>query len=199
MSVSIQQVDTAPEFAAGAYCSGLSAGANAGVVNRATQGGSAGVTEDSVTVNNGETNVRYLYYECDIPSGYDGAAGTWVVRINQSSGTVASGGYASVYVCRVNSSGTNQETLGSNTSTGADFSATGVKTINVSQASGSTFSAGDKVMVVVGLTGPTTMVPFIFGITPDQIITAPGSVSSGTIKGTGALIVLDLLASEPWE
>lgn len=191
MSVSLQQTDTAMDCAAAAFCSGLSAPANTPVRQQGEEGGSAGSTEDSVLLNANESNVRSLFHEYVVPADYDGAAGDWTIRINVTTAG-ASCSVESVHVCRVDSGCTNQETLGSLSST-TSIATTGIKTFTVNQASGATFAAGDKVVVVFGLKNGDTMLSRAVGFTPDQITTAPGTVEAAASSPRGGRFVLDLI------
>lgn len=191
MSVVLQQNDTAPDFAAGAYCSGLSAGANAGAIFRATKDATIGSGTGTITVNGGESSRRYVYVECDIPTGYDGAAGDWVIDLDVSAYTGTGGAeVTAVYVCRTNSSGVSQETLGSVTGLSDALSSPAPPATNqftVNQASGTTFAAGDKAMIVFGLNNTNVMTAQVVELTHSGEVLAPGDIAAAS-RARGGIV-----------
>lgn len=177
MAVSLQLTDSAPTLAVGAYCSGLTAPTVAATRFAGAEGGTAGSTPVACTLTNGENNRRSLQYEFTVPSGYDGAAGDWTVRWNVSS-IFGSCTLNSIYVCRVNAAGVNQETLGSVTGLSTSLGSAGEASQIVNQASSATFAADDFIVVVFGMSGPAGMVPAIGAFVPSSIVTAPGSTAA---------------------
>ena len=170
--IDFQQEDTAPSCTEAEACSLLSG--TQGPINQfAIQGGTAGTTEDgSGNFPNADTTIRRtVYYDLPIPSGADGAAGNWTVRINHTTGNSNILG-REVHVCRVNVSCLNQETLGSLTSQAFDTS-TGIWTATVNQASSTTISVNDRVFIVVGYENTGIHGNSSIGVTPNQIINSP--------------------------
>lgn len=170
--IDFQQEDTAPSCTDAEACSGLTG--TQGPINQfAIQGGTAGTTEDvSGNFPNADTTIRRtVYYDLPIPSGADGAAGNWTVRINHTTGDASVLG-REVHVCRSNSVCENQETLGSLTSQAFDTS-TGVWIATVNQASSTTISADDRVFIVVAYENTAAHGNHSIGVTPDQIINSP--------------------------
>lgn len=170
------QTDDAPNCSPGAFCSGLSAGANPGPVAIATIGGTPGVSEDNVLIDTSASDERYFYYELTVPVDTIGDAGTWTVRLNNTSGD-SDLTLASIHICRVNSSCTNQETIGSATGLSDSLDAVGVVSTNVT-GSEVTMAVGDKVVIVVGASNASSMFTRTLGFTPDQNVDSPFTVSS---------------------
>ena len=103
--------------------------------------------------------------------------GDWTCRINISSGD-SSVTLEEVYVCRVNSSGVSQETLGS--ATGLGLSTTGSQPISVSvTCSATTASTSDRIYVVWVFSNSQMHNTRSIDVVPDVMIDA-------TIAGTRA-------------
>jgi len=176
MLIELQETDTAAVDGAIAACSGLSATSTTD--NRtATRGGTAGTTARTITLANNTNNKRGVHFEMaalELDS-YQTPSGNWVVRLNV---TTASSNvlWESVYICRVNSSGVSQHTIGSATGQGVSLATTGVKSITVSGGA-DTASPGDRIYLVLGF---STTIGDSFAYKPDQLIdtplTFPGSV-----------------------
>lgn len=180
MAYSLQQTDTAATDGAIAACSGTNAGTTTDN-RRATSGGTAGTTTHSVTV--GITSVRRLVHFETAPGELDGhtiPSGNWVVRLNV---TVAGADmiWDSVWICRVDSNGISQGTIGSATSQGVNLTSTGVKSITVSGNS-DTPNTGDRIYIVLGMrsAGGDTIT-----YKPDQLIDTPIASGATTSDNLG--------------
>ena len=128
------------------YCSGA-ATSDGGASRVASVGGTAG-TETTLATSalaSSTDNANGLY-TLDIPAGTSGDSGTWTIRLNITTANMNLT-VTKIYVCRVNSSCTNQETIGSATGLSISLGTTGVKTQTVS-GSAVTLAAGDKVVIV---------------------------------------------------
>jgi len=175
MALDLQQTDTAMDCAVAAFCSGLTANGASGA-KQASQGGTAGTVENTVKIDNLASNERAFYTECIIPAGATWAAGTWTVRFNCT--TAVSGvTIASIYICRVNSSCVSQATIGSATGLSIDLGTTGVKSQAVTGAA-QTPGAGDKVVIVFGISNTNEHGNQTVGRTHNQLINTPFSVAS---------------------
>lgn len=172
MSLIFTQTDTAPTCGAAAYCSGLGSSINTPVAFQASVGGAAGSGSGLVSFASLEPTHFQLTYECVVPAGYSWIGGQWTVRINVTASPVVPGtSIEEVWLCRVNSSCVSQEVIGSATGLGLDLRPTGIRTINVT-GSTVTPSAGDKVLVVVGMKS-TQLATLGATITPNQDIDSP--------------------------
>lgn len=187
MAIIFVQTDDAPSCGAAVYCSGL--GASPGwtaIEQSAVSGGSAGSTEDLTgnQSNPDATIYREVYYDLDIPSGLDGGtgdAGNWTVRVNHSTG-VSDVDLDEVHICRVDSGCGIQETLGS--STGIAFATDGgVFSGVVNQASSTSITAGDRVVIVVAYQSNGAHGNAAFGVTPSVNIDCPWTVPAGVGRG----------------
>jgi hypothetical protein len=137
----------------------------------AAEGGTAGSLEVTLTLVASTTDRRTLMFSMT-PGGTDTwAAGNWTVPINVTTAGVAGMSWASTFICRVNSGGVNQATIGSLTGQAITFNTAGVVSMTISGAS-QTPAAGDKVYIVLGFTNTVTMGK-TFGVTPSQTITSP--------------------------
>jgi hypothetical protein len=175
MSMDFQQTDDAAACAAAARCSGAGVNGDTDFNKAATVGGSAGVSEVTVTVDVSAADLACAWVECIVPAGATWGAGNWTVRLN-----VATGNHQitldAIYICRVNSSCTSQATIGSLTAINANLASAGVQTHTVSGSAQSP-SAGDKVIIIFLFDNAQAMTQDI-GLTPDQIITAAGFEAS---------------------
>lgn len=173
MAVNYTQTDTAASCTPAAFCSGRALeGSELGRLCQA--GGTAGSSEASIiNIANNTTNEILFTYDIEIANGTTWGAGTANIRINFTTGDTDVT-LTEVYVCRVNSGCTSQETLGSNTGLSVDTSTAGNHTENVTLSAASSPSDGDKVEVVLVFSnasahgGEETI-----GITPDQDHTLP--------------------------
>src|SRR5215207_5457516 len=100
--VSFQLTNTAG-VAAAAYCSPSTAN-TANATRQAAEGGAAGGTAVSLTLNASAVNLRALYYEIVVTNGYTWGAGNYVIPLNVTTGSAsAAQTWTATYVCRVNS------------------------------------------------------------------------------------------------
>ena len=119
MAVSFQQTNTnANGSAIAALCSGNSNSSDTDS-NQAEDGGSAGSTERIHQPDNLAADLNGVWMEIINIDDYDGASGTWVTRLNITTGNHQIT-LDEVHICRVNSSYVNQETLGSSVGIGAN-------------------------------------------------------------------------------
>ncbi len=135
-----QQTDTNAVDGAKQMCSAVGLGLGTGA-RQAQQGGAAGSAGITATVS-GVGSASVIMFES--PTGDPGLtswpAGNWVVRLNVTSAN-ANLVWDAAYVCRCNSSGTNQGTVGSLTGQGLSLGSTGIKSMTIS---GSTQTAGSS-------------------------------------------------------
>ena len=171
MALNFQQTDANGGFTAGAFCSGAALNA-AKSIKACSNGGTAGTTAVQITLDASAADKAAVWWEITVPSGYDWLAGTWTVPLNV---TVASSStnqkLDAVYICRVNSAGVSQATIGSATGQALALNATGVKSVNVT-GSAQTPAAGDKVVCVLVFDNADTMTR-TFSFTPNQVISSP--------------------------
>lgn len=178
MTTDFQQTDTVANGSAIAdLCSGNTSSSDT-ESNQAAVGGSAGSTERTHTPDNSAADLNGVWMELGGSDGgineYDGAAGNWTTRLNITTGNHQLT-LDEIHICRVNSSYVNQETLGSLTGIGANLSGTGVQSHTVNQASSTTITAGDKIIIIYAFDNAQSMANS-FGYTPDQITVAPGDI-----------------------
>lgn len=166
MAMTWVQSDTTVSTAAA--CSGLSAGSS--MAKAATIGGTAGSSENTLThATSTAGTLRLVHFRLTVPNGSTWGASTFTIRLNLTTANHQID-WVSAYVCRVNSSLVNQETLGSNTSVGQNMGTAGTITTTVSTSS-TTPDADDYVYIVLGFTNAQTMSNQI-GITPSLNIDA---------------------------
>ncbi len=184
-TVILVQTDTAPTCTAAELCSGLS-DAQGPIEQFATLGGSAGSAEDgSGNFPNASALVRRtLYFDCPGDTGWTTGAGTWVVRVNVSSGNAVIR-LMEIHICRVNSSCANQETIGSLTGLNQATNVAQPMSNNVS-GSAVTLAAGDRIMVIVGFDNTADHGNQAIGVTPSVNIDTPWD--DGVAGGHGRLV-----------
>ncbi len=178
-----QETDSnANASAIAALCSGNSLNADR-EDNQAVVGGAAGSTPRSLTLDVSAADLNGVWMEIGGSDGdidaYDGASGDWETRLNITTSNHQIT-LDEIHICRVNSSYVNQETLGSLTGIGAGLGSTGVQAHTVTQGSGTTIAAGDKIIIIYAFDNAQSMANAI-GYTPDQIIDAPGSFPSANV------------------
>lgn len=124
----------------GVGCSGAT---NGGETFEIIVGGDGGTTS-TVGIAGSATNT--IFSKLVIPaselSGVTGSSGTWTIRTEVTSANMNLT-WSECYICRIDSSNVNQETIGSNASVGVSLGTTGAKSTTVSGGA-VTFSAGDK-------------------------------------------------------
>ena len=170
-TLSFVQTDTAGDFSFGEFCASAPDGVGEATINRqAVDGGTAGTSAVTIQVNKGDTQtVINLTFH---PNTTTYAAGDWSVPVNVTSANTTLE-FKSVYLCRVNSSGVNQETIASITGLTTQLSGA-VHTFNFTGVGEITAAAGDRV-VFVGIVGMDVGVHAdqTAQITPNQTITTP--------------------------
>lgn len=171
MPINYQQTNTNSGLNSG-FCSGVGAIVNIEPVS--TFGGTPGSIEDTMFCASSETLVR-MVNKIIIDSGTSWDSGTWTWRFNVTTANMNIT-LRSVYICRVNSSGVNQATIGSSTGLSVSLGTTGVKSGTIS-GSAQTPNAGDYV-VIVYVTENGAMSTQSAGVTPDQLTDSPFSVVS---------------------
>lgn len=180
MAISYTQTDTTGDCSGtGAYCSGLSN--SNGTSRECTDGGTAGSTEVTVnrTIPAQASDVAcVMQFSLVVDGAVSWDSGTWTVRWNLTTANMFCT-WDSVHICRVNSSCTSQESLGSSSGLGISLSSTGVKSTTVS-GSAATPSAGDLVQIVFGFSS-SSMNDQIIGWTPDQNIDSPFTDASTNV------------------
>ena len=187
MTVTYQQNDTAQACSLDNFCSTVGGTIEAG--RQAEAGVSAGVTEAVVSVGAGLTDDNHFSFECIVAAGTTGSAGDWTVNVNFSSGDMDVT-WESCFVCRVNSSCVNQESIGSSTGLGIATNAGAQNT--VISGSAVTLAAGDKVIITLGFTEAAGHSAGNVGITPSTTIVSPFVAPTlqsvvGTAVGVAAL------------
>ena len=169
MAISYTQTDDSVSCVANSYCSGISVDTLAGE-SEAVDGGTAGSgTFDITNINDAADRVGGGF--SIVPdSGVSWDAGTWTVRFNVTTENMFLT-VTEIYICRVNSSCTNQETIGSATGLSISLSSAGVKSQTVS-GSAVTPSAGDRVTICL-VVNNSNMNRQTATITKDQDIDSP--------------------------
>lgn len=191
MTQSYQEEDTAMTCTPAAFCSGAGVNGDTDMARKALVGGSAGSTEVTVTVDSSAADLACAWFELDVSAGVSWDGGTWTVRLNvtTSNHQVA---LDAIYICRVNSSCTNQATIGSVTALADNLGSTGVRSHNVTGSAQSP-SAGDKVIVVLLFDNMQAM-PQDIGFTPSEIITSPFTPPGGEAGQIGATVGVMIVA-----
>jgi hypothetical protein len=169
MALSYQLTDDAAACGLIAACSGATVLAGGG--RAATIGGTPGTTEVTALVPAGTTRAVFAI-EVTPEESVSWDAGNCEVRLNVTSGNMDLT-ISAIYICRVNSSCTSQETLGSET--GLSLSTTGGISIDRTIAISAVASpgAGDKLYVVMVVTNSNSMLDRTIGVTPDGEIDTP--------------------------
>ena len=186
MAVIFTQTDTdntAVSSAETAACSGrVVTGASGLPTDReCSEGATPGVGNATWRLLAEETDKVIAAYVCVVDADVTWSDGTWTVRFNVTTEnknlTVTE-----IYICRVDSAGANQETIGSATGLSISLSTTGVKEQSVTGIA-VTQTAGDLVVIsIVGTNGAMTTQSA--AITNDQNIDSPFTVASAALTGT---------------
>jgi hypothetical protein len=122
MATSFQQTDTTANASAiAALCSGNSNNTDT-ESNTCAEGGSAGSTERTVTLDSSAADLNAVWMEITGIDNYDGASGDWTIRLNVTTANHQCT-IDEIHICRVNSSYVNQETLASSTAIGRTLGA----------------------------------------------------------------------------
>lgn len=182
MAEDYQQTDTAAPCGVIQACSAVAPAADADA-REASVGGTAGATELACAVAAASSELCYAD-EIAIADDTSLDAGDATLRLNI---TTAQNDltWEEVYVCRLNSSCTSQETLGSVTGLANDVSAGGVFTQTVSLSAASAHNEGDKVYVTYVFANAHAKTGRTVSITPDQLVTMPftPAASGGPLAG----------------
>lgn len=179
MPIIFTQTDNTMVCAAATFCSGASLNTDRDYLRQATQGGTAGSTAVTVTVNASAADLICGWYECIVPDGSTWAAGDWVVRLNVTTAQTTVS-WDATYICRVNSGCTSQATIGSLTGQAISLSPTGVKSMTVT-GSAQTPGAGDKVIIVLLFDNSNSCTRNV-GLTPSENIDSP-FIAAGPVAG----------------
>jgi hypothetical protein len=127
------------------YCSGIATEHSSPSDRLCTDLGIGGTGNYTLSLD-GQTQGRSLYHDCTLSTGYEPTSGTWTIRLEVEAG-VNKTYITAIYICRVNSSCTNQETLGSWTgSVETEDPQTYAQGITCSAPS--SWSADDRIVVV---------------------------------------------------
>ena len=116
-------------------------------------------------------NNMWMESEANSPGKVHWNKGDWVFRINVTTAQ-ANVTLEEVYVCRVNSTGTNQETVASDTGLGISCASTGVKSVTLTQSSDVIAAASDRIYIVP-VWSKSTAGNVNLGVTMDQEIDTP--------------------------
>lgn len=152
-----------------ALCSGAGLG-NGLLTKDATEGGTPNSSGNGLVIIASDTNDWCVKYTCIISAATTWNAGTWTWRLNVTTANM-NVTLISVFICRVNSSGTNQATIGSSTGLSVSMGSTGVKSGTIS---GSAQSPGvGDVVVVMFCFSNGAMSNQNWNVAPDQNIDSP--------------------------
>ena len=201
MAVTFTQTNTAAVSAAiAAHCSGNSNNGDT-ESNQASDGGSVGSTERTVTFDNNAADLNSVWMEIIYIDDYDGASGNWTTNLNVTSSNHQIT-LDEIHICHLDSSHGAKNTLGSLTGIGAGLGSTGVQSHVVNQGSNVTIAAGDVIVVIYAFDNGQNMANSI-GYTPDDDVVGPGTIlihaldaeealtfgqSDATLSGLGALV-----------
>lgn len=177
MPVNLNQTDTSTTLAQA--CSAIAV--SGGGARAASPTGTLGSGAVSTNNQNSGTHNAKIGFEWTPDSGTTWGAGTWTIRLNVTTGN-NNLQIQNIYVCRVNSSGVNQATIGSLTSQNVTASA-GVKTFNVTGAA-QTPSAGDQVRIVLTVQNSSGVMNQSFSWTANQVIDTPFSPAAQNVTGS---------------
>ena len=170
------QTNSSQACALNNYCS--AAGGTIEVGRVAEIGGSIGTTAANVTVGSAQSDDNEYSFECVLPTNAESSAENATVSLNFSLNSM-NVTWASCWVCRVNSSCVNQETIGSNTSVALITNAgSGLLSTQVF-CSSVAFAAGDKAIITIGLTETGGHASASVGVTPDQTMALPFNAPAG--------------------
>lgn len=176
MATSFQQTDTAAG-ATNVQCSGNTNNTGDTESNQAQDGGTAGVTELTITMDANAADLNAVWMEIVNIDNYDGASGTWTWRINCTTGN-NSIVLTEVHICHVSSAYAAKNTLGSDTTLGTK-TGDGNLSGTITQSGSVTIDPGDLIIVIYAFDNNTGgSMTGDFGYTPNQIISAPGTITN---------------------
>lgn len=170
---SYQETDTAAVDGAKQMCSPTGTGTGPQAF-QGSQGGSAGSAAHTATLN-GAISASEIMWESPSgdPNNTSWPAGNWVVRLNVTSAN-ANLQWDACYICRCNSSGVSQGTVGSLTGQGISLGTTGVKSMTVS-GSAQSAAATDRWYIVLVLKSTSAGIQSC-AFHSDQLIDTPFGV-----------------------
>ncbi len=178
MAINFQQTNTGANASAeAAHCSGATENTDEDSY-LCTDGGSAGNTSTTTTVDASAADYACIYFECTVAADVTWAAGTWTINLNVTTGNHQLT-LDAIYICRLNSSYTNQATIGSSTGIGQNLATAQVYSPTVTGAA-QTPSAGDLVVVILMLDNAQSMTNDLVW-TNDQVIASPFTGAGGGI------------------
>ena len=187
MALVLTQTDTAADCGAVAGCSGATVAGSA-VGREATSGGTAGSTEQTITITKNSTEAGFMFQSADNePNKTSWEAGDWVVRLNVTTSQMNIT-WEDTYVCRFDNACGSLATVGSLTGQAISCGSTGVKSMTVSGAS-QTANATDEIYIVLVFKNANTHGNKSIGITPDQNIDTPLDVATTFFKTIAATAV----------
>jgi len=168
-TIDLIQTDTSKTAQAG--CSGVSLSSGTPAAREMTDGGTAGVTEVTLSLAANSTEVMWNDIS-DALVETTWADGTLTWRLNVTASNMAAT-LDAVYVCRFDSSDVSQETLGSSTSIGLGLATNQVESGTVTITAATTPADTDKIAIIFSITNGNTHSAQSLGITPDQTINTP--------------------------
>ena len=152
----------------------------------ATNGGTAGVTAISITLDAVQANIDTIEFESAAgePNSTSWESGTWTIRIEITTANMNITGWGAK-ACRRNSAGVPQEGLGSVAGVG-DFATVGVKTATITGSASVGAAATDQIGIMVTPTNNTAKTQ-AFAYKPSQNIDTP--VNQGSSDDVTARLV----------
>ena len=177
------QTDTAQVCALTDYCSGTGGTIEQG--RQAAIGGSVGSVAASFTVAAGAGDDNEFSFEVILPADALSSAENATIPINFTTGAMTAV-LDAVFICRVNSSCVNQETIGSET--GIAFATNGGSTTRTISCSAVTFAAGDKVIITLAFDETGGHSSQGVDVTPDQTMALPFNAPAGAGVGIPLLM-----------
>ena len=175
MAISYQETDTAASMVGANWCyAGTGVGAP-DLESLAAVGGTAGSTPVTTSTAASAADEKIAVFELIPAADVSWDAGTWVVplRVTTANMNIT---VVTVMICRANSAGTNQATIGSSTGLSTSLGSTGVKTFNVT-GSAQTPGVGDRVKIIIGVSNGA-MSAQACGLTPSELIDTPFTISA---------------------
>ena len=169
MAINYTQTDNAATHDVQA-CSNDGGVGNLTAAKEMSNGGTAGTVEETARMASGDVNQRCIMIETPAVGFTDWASGNYTVRLNVT--TAGALTWTKCFVCRVNSSGVNQATIGSDQAVGISMNSAGIKTVTISGAA-QTAADTDRVYIVCVFDGPGGHGNTQFGWTPNQNIDTP--------------------------
>jgi hypothetical protein len=181
MPITLTQTDTAGAFAVGTYCGSARGTFTTPAQKLATSGGTAGTGTNSVT-HAAAANNQYAWTFTSAagePNNTSWESGNWTVRIEI---TTANANFSAwdALCCRVDSGGTSQGTVFTNTAGVGDISTTGVKSVTVAGAAQAGASATDRILVEIGINSTSSMTQSC-SFKPSQNIDTPVTQNGGAV------------------